>query len=98
MFFKTEKKLRALMHDIMTVRHALLDKEAFIIEKINDTEKHITQLEKRINTLSDYIQGSYTKQINQNFAEIQMQIDMIKPKEITKYMPQIKTKKTRKTK
>lgn len=57
MFFKTEKKLRALMHDIMTVRHSLLDKEAFIINKINQTQKHISQLEKRINIIADYIQG-----------------------------------------
>ena len=58
-------------------------------EQITALQKRCEQLEKRINSIADYIQGPYTKQINQNFAEIQCQIDMLKPihnaKELAKH-------------
>lgn len=50
--------------------------------KLDNTYKHIEQLEKRINTLSDYIQGPYTKQINENFTQINLQIQAILDKKL----------------
>lgn len=83
MFFKTEKKLRALMNDIMNVRHSLLDKEAFIKNKINDTERYTKQLKERINTLSDRIQddsevsSNYLADHTNRIAELEKKVDAI---------------------
>lgn len=57
----TEMKLRALMHDIMTVRHALLDKEDFLISKINDTEKYVKKLEIKIDAIEKYLKNQNLK-------------------------------------
>lgn len=61
-----------------------------------EIRKNVQQLEKRINTIADYIQGPYTQQINQNFKEIQMQLEMTKPtKKLKKYYKQFDKKKVK---
>lgn len=54
---------------------ALQDQEKYFETLLDNTYKKIEQLEKRINNIADYITGPYTKQINENFAQINMQIN-----------------------
>lgn len=51
-------------------------------EQITALQKRCEQLEKRINNIADYIQGPYTNQINENFTQINLQIQAILDKKL----------------
>lgn len=67
------------IENLKTDKNVLAEHIAQIQLENEEKRKKIENLEKRINIISDYIQGNYTKQINQNFAEIEQQIKLLQP-------------------